>query len=90
VLAAKRKNLVKQGQGNKPNACRELTMEEEEKLFESSEFGCHNPKVTVTVTVQPKNICNGNKKMPGLASLSFLKAIIRKRQQLQVIRFSFL
>jgi len=33
VFAAKRKNLVKQGRGNKPNACRELTREEEEKLF---------------------------------------------------------
>ena len=41
VLAAKRKNLVKQGRGNKPNACRELTSEEEEKLFESGAFGCH-------------------------------------------------
>ena len=44
VLAAKRKNLVKQGRGNKPNACRELTSEEEEKLFESGAFGCHNPE----------------------------------------------
>ena len=33
VLATKRKNLVKQGRGNKPNACRELTSEEEEKLL---------------------------------------------------------
>ena len=31
VLAAKRKNLVKQERGNKPNACLELTTEEEEK-----------------------------------------------------------
>ena len=44
VLAAKRKNLAKQGRGNKPNACRELTSEEEEKLFESGAFGCHNPE----------------------------------------------
>ncbi|XP_068707646.1 uncharacterized protein KIAA1958-like [Montipora foliosa] len=44
VLAAKRKNLVKQGRGNKPKACRELTREEEEKLFESGTFGCHNPE----------------------------------------------
>ena len=41
-MAAKRKNIVKQGRGNKPNACRELTSEEEEKLLESSAFGCHN------------------------------------------------
>ncbi|XP_067045847.1 uncharacterized protein KIAA1958-like [Acropora muricata] len=44
VLAAKRKNLVKQRRGNKPNACRELTSEEEEKLFESGVFDCHNPE----------------------------------------------
>ena len=44
VLAAKRKNILKQGRGNKPNACRECTTEEEEKLFESGEFGCHNPE----------------------------------------------
>ena len=44
MLAAKRKSLVKQGRGNKPNACHELTTEEEEKLFESGEFGCHNPE----------------------------------------------
>jgi len=44
VLVAKRKNLVKQGRGNKPNACRELAKEEEEKLFESGEFGRHHPE----------------------------------------------
>ena len=33
VLAAQRKDLVKQGRGNKPNACSELTSEEEEKLL---------------------------------------------------------
>ena len=43
-MAAKRKNFVKQGRGNKPSECRELTTEEEEKLFESGEFGCHNPE----------------------------------------------
>lgn len=30
-----------------PNACRELTNEEEEKLFESSEFGCHDTMVVL-------------------------------------------
>ena len=45
LLAAKRKNLVKQGRGKKPNVCRELTTEEEEKLFQSGTFGCHNPEV---------------------------------------------
>ena len=44
VLAAKRKNLVKQGRGNKPNACRHLTDEEEAKLFEAREFGCCSPQ----------------------------------------------
>ena len=39
----KEKIHVKQGRGNKLNACRELTSEEEEKLFESDAFGCHNP-----------------------------------------------
>ena len=43
VLATKRKSLVKEGRGNKPNASRELTDEEEAKLFETGEFGNHNP-----------------------------------------------
>ena len=44
VLAAKQNNFLKQGQGNKPNACRELTNEEQETLFETGDFGCHNPE----------------------------------------------
>ena len=40
VLAAKKKSLVKQGRGNKPNACRDLTDEEEAKIYEAEEFGC--------------------------------------------------
>ena len=43
VLATKRKSLVKEGRGNKLNAVRELTDEEEAKLFETGEFGNHNP-----------------------------------------------
>ena len=43
VLAAKRKSLVKEGRGNKPNASCELTDEEEAKLFETGKFGNHNP-----------------------------------------------
>ena len=43
VLATKRKSLVKEGRGNKLNAIRELTDEEEAKLFETGEFGNHNP-----------------------------------------------
>ncbi|CAH3165359.1 unnamed protein product [Porites lobata] len=43
ILAAKRKSLVKEGRGNKPNASCELTDEEEAKLFEAGKFGNHNP-----------------------------------------------
>jgi len=43
VLASKRKNLVKQGRGNKPNACRELTDEDVNKVFEAKVFGNHDP-----------------------------------------------
>ena len=43
VLAAKRKSLVKEGRGNKPNASCELMDEEEAKLFETGKFGNHNP-----------------------------------------------
>ena len=46
VLAAKRKNVVKQGRGNKPNACRGLTGEEEEKLFDSGEIWLPQPRST--------------------------------------------
>ena len=45
VLAAKRKSLVQSGRGNKPNATRELTEEEEQKLFETGQFGDHDPLV---------------------------------------------
>ena len=43
ILTAKRKNLVKQGWGNKPNACRHLT-DEDAKLFEADDFGCCSPQ----------------------------------------------
>ena len=44
VLAAKRKSLVqKAGKGNRPNATRSLTDDEEEKLFKSSQFGASCP-----------------------------------------------
>ena len=140
VLAAKRRNLVKQGRRNKPNGCRELTTEEEEKLFESGEFGCHNPEALqctlwwyfslhfgFRARDDSRKLCWGDLELqndpetgwqkegarPGKvwkvltsdsstqkysqreqkdarsASLSFLKAIVRKRQRLQVIRFSF-
>ena len=43
ILAAKRKSLVKEGRGNKPNTSRELTDEEAAKLFETGEFRNQNP-----------------------------------------------
>ena len=46
VLAAKRKSLVqKAGKGNRPNATRSLTDEEEDKLFKSGQFGDSSPEV---------------------------------------------
>ena len=44
VLAAKRKNLVRQGKGNCTNATRELTEAEEDALFENGQFVVHDPK----------------------------------------------
>ena len=35
ALSAKRKNLVRQGKGNRPNATRELTEAEEDALFKN-------------------------------------------------------
>ena len=43
VLAAKRKNLVKQGKGCKPQATRALTDEEENTLFLTGQFGDSTP-----------------------------------------------
>ena len=46
VLAAKRKSLVqKAGKGNRPNATRSLTDDEEDKLFKSGQFGASCPEV---------------------------------------------
>ena len=44
VLAAKRKELVNKGKGNKPSAAMSLTDEEENKLFDSGQFGKDNPE----------------------------------------------
>ena len=45
VLAAKRKNLVqKAGKGNRPNATHSITDEEEDKLFQSGQFGSSSPE----------------------------------------------
>ena len=43
VLAAKRKNLVKQGKGCKPQATRALTDDEENTLFITGQFGDSSP-----------------------------------------------
>ena len=43
VLAPKRKNLIRQGKGNRPNATRELTEAEEDALFENGQFGVQDP-----------------------------------------------
>ena len=45
VLAANRKSLVQSGFGNKPNATRELTEEEQEKVFKTRQLGDHDPLV---------------------------------------------
>ena len=44
VLAPKRKNLVRQGKGNRPNATRELAEAEEDALSENGQFGVQDPK----------------------------------------------
>ena len=44
VTAAKRKNLVRQVNGNRPNVTRELTEAEEEALFENGQFGVQDSK----------------------------------------------
>ena len=44
VFAAKRKNLVRQGKGNCPNATRELTEADEDALFENGQFSVQDPK----------------------------------------------
>ena len=43
VLAAKRKNLVRQGKRNRPKATRELTETEEDALVENGQFGVQDP-----------------------------------------------
>ena len=44
VLSAKREQLVvERGKGNRPQASREVTAVEEDKLFAEGEFGEHNP-----------------------------------------------
>ena len=52
VLAAKRKNLVRQGKGNCTNATRELTKAEEDALFENGQFVVHDPN-------HYKGLCGG-------------------------------
>ena len=48
VLVAKRKNLVNEaGKGNKPNASRALTQDEEDKLVECGQFGSFSENLVV-------------------------------------------
>ena len=46
VLLAKKRELVQQhAKGNRPQACRELTITEEDQLFQLGLFGKHEPEV---------------------------------------------
>ena len=45
VLKSKRRELRKQGKGNKPNATVALTNEDVERIFEENQFGVHEPEV---------------------------------------------
>ena len=46
VLSAKKRELVQQhAKGNRPQACRELTITEEDQLFQLGLFGKHEPEV---------------------------------------------
>lgn len=45
VLAAKRKSLVHDGKGNKPQATKSLTDADEEAFFSTGQFGDHSPEV---------------------------------------------
>ena len=45
VLKSKRRQLRKQGKGNKPNATEVLTNEDVERIFDENQFGIHDPDV---------------------------------------------
>ena len=45
VLKSKRRELRKQGKGNKPNATEALTNEDIERIFDENQFGIHDPDV---------------------------------------------
>ena len=45
VLKSKRRELKKQGKGNKPNATVALTNEDIERIFDENQFGTHDPDV---------------------------------------------
>ena len=53
ILAAKQKNLIRQGKGNCPNATRELTEAEEDALFESGQLITIITKCFVVVSFSP-------------------------------------
>jgi len=45
VLKSKRRELRKQGKGNKPNATVALANEDTERIFDENQFGIHDPDV---------------------------------------------
>ena len=47
TLAAKRKQLRSMGKGQKPNASKPITSEEEHRLFNSGQFGDHDPEALI-------------------------------------------
>ena len=47
TLAAKRKQLRSMGKGQKPNASKPITSEEEQRLFDSGQFGDHDPEALI-------------------------------------------
>jgi len=47
TLAAKRKQLRSMGKGQKPNASKPITSEEQHRLFNSGQFGDHDPEALI-------------------------------------------
>ena len=45
ALKSKRRELRKQGKGNKPNATVALANEDIERIFDENQFGIHDPDV---------------------------------------------
>ena len=65
TLAARRKQLRSQGMGQKPNASKSITMDEENLLFENGQLGEHSPEALIrtvwyflTLHMEETNITN--------------------------------